>query len=666
MDPLEKLNSEPPVDRRIHSLTTTDLADFYSLSYAMQMSSVYPDVMPEDAMTEADKLLEDVELSIALASVDALTRELILGGATLVSGPTHDDPITQEWAASLDNEDNPYLTPRSVEALKEHGMGLAGEEFAPQPIGATMMGMRLKLAEIVANGATTEEVKKLCKDAGVIGQGVMAAASRSPMQYFIDDVGPELASKTVISKFRNWDLFAQSLQAFGESESGLQTHDHIIATDELINAQHSGSFAGDGSMLHHTAKQSETRITKQLLDAKHSSDGGLFMEGYASPRVRELLSDYPALNVFESNQDTKGRTLFEDKSLEALSGKVRGLTILKTLGYPVPTYSYYHQGFGAPRYVQELHADDPEKREKLWAVRSSANVEDSSDNSFAGLFTSKIGINASEIEQAIEQVRHSVHNDRVMNYCAAKNINPHGIKMDIIIQEFEEPVWSGVWIGDNQNGVGVLEWVDGRGSNLVDATITPTQELHSYQDDGIDGIVDENGRPVAEICREIEERVGCAVDLEFAMTESGLKWVQMRPVTAAPRLMTETTKGKIRTGRPIMGEGISPYVNTGRAYSIESEDEIPEGERVILIASEADERVEKLLYSASGLVTAVGGRLSHIAIICRELGIPYVSGVDISAVVHGTEININGQTGEVALVKQKSKIGQFATKILRR
>ena len=55
------------------------------------------------------------------------------------------------------------------------------------------------------------------------------------------------------------------------------------------------------------------------------------------------------------------------------------------------------------------------------------------------------------------------------------------------------------------------------------------------------------------------------------------------------------------------------------------------------------------LMKASGMICEIGGNFSHIAILCRELGKPCVSGVsDIrSTIKDGENVLIDGNKGEI-------------------
>ncbi len=57
------------------------------------------------------------------------------------------------------------------------------------------------------------------------------------------------------------------------------------------------------------------------------------------------------------------------------------------------------------------------------------------------------------------------------------------------------------------------------------------------------------------------------------------------------------------------------------------------------------------LMKASGLVCEIGGKVSHIGILCRELGKPCVSNIpNIQETIHDEDyIFIDGDTGEVCI-----------------
>jgi len=69
----------------------------------------------------------------------------------------------------------------------------------------------------------------------------------------------------------------------------------------------------------------------------------------------------------------------------------------------------------------------------------------------------------------------------------------------------------------------------------------------------------------------------------------------------------------------------------------------------ILVTRQTNPAWTPLFAAASGVVTEIGGALSHAAIVAREYGIPAVVGVNQAAkmIKTGQRIKINGQSGKI-------------------
>lgn len=105
-------------------------------------------------------------------------------------------------------------------------------------------------------------------------------------------------------------------------------------------------------------------------------------------------------------------------------------------------------------------------------------------------------------------------------------------------------------------------------------------------------------------------------------------------------------------GDAIVGIAVSSGVIEGRACVIlNMEDaEIEEGD--ILVTAFTDPSWTPLFVSIKGLVTEVGGLMTHGAVIAREYGLPAVVGVENATKIieHGQRIRVNGTEGYVELL----------------
>ncbi len=103
----------------------------------------------------------------------------------------------------------------------------------------------------------------------------------------------------------------------------------------------------------------------------------------------------------------------------------------------------------------------------------------------------------------------------------------------------------------------------------------------------------------------------------------------------------------------LAGIGGSPGVVTGRARLLEDPyTDLAEGD--ILVAHMTDTAWTPLFLVAAGVVTDVGGVLSHATIVARDLGIPAVVNVKTatSDIRDGDHIEIDGGTGRVSILER--------------
>ncbi len=176
----------------------------------------------------------------------------------------------------------------------------------------------------------------------------------------------------------------------------------------------------------------------------------------------------------------------------SIGAKARNLRTLMDKGYKVPDsyictwdayQSYLHDDV---RLLDQLIAElsivvNPEIN---YAIRSSANVEDSENYSFAGQFKSMLDIRGTNpVLQAIWAVWATAQSTEVRSYLGESSQGQSAIKMAVIIQEMIRPEISGVSFSKNPitclDEI-VVEAVMGRGDLLMKQGITPHRWVNKW------------------------------------------------------------------------------------------------------------------------------------------------------------------------------------------
>ncbi len=200
-----------------------------------------------------------------------------------------------------------------------------------------------------------------------------------------------------------------------------------------------------------------------------------------------------------------------------------------------------------------------------YVIRSSANVEDHGQRSFAGQFASISGVaGVDDIVTAIREVVASGRSDRVRQYASRVGADPELLRMAVIVQEMVPPVVSGVAFSrDPVTGFDhvVIEAVMGGGDLLMGRGLTPQRWVS-----GPAGILEEPDvamlGPVAvaqivESVRGIAAASGEPVDVEWVWDGTRLHLVQWRPVTG---LSIETRVWSSRMAKDMLPGLIPPLV----------------------------------------------------------------------------------------------------------
>jgi pyruvate,water dikinase len=232
-------------------------------------------------------------------------------------------------------------------------------------------------------------------------------------------------------------------------------------------------------------------------------------------------------------------------------GKAVGLARLLSTGARVPPGFALPAHTGLPdEWPDAWRAELRERAAALMsvgpvAVRSSAPGEDAAARSFAGLFETVLGVSTSDalFEAAARCIR-SGAGERVRAYAGGDGAHPVGI----VVQSQVKARAAGVCFTIDpagKDGAVVVEAVRGTGDALVSGRATPERwrlyesglggwEAQRDSDGGLPPVL--TAEEAVEIARDASARAAAAghpLDLEWALDDRHLWWLQARPITAA-------------------------------------------------------------------------------------------------------------------------------------
>ena len=182
------------------------------------------------------------------------------------------------------------------------------------------------------------------------------------------------------------------------------------------------------------------------------------------------------------------------------------------------------------------------------AVRSSATAEDLPGHSFAGQYETILGVKSlEECLDAIKKCWASLWTDRAFEYRRRNGIDHQQVEMAVIVQQQIEPNAAGVaFTVDPVTGSRsriVIESCRGLGEALVSGNVQPDRILLRKKSlelirqnlvAGEPSLDLKSARRLGRSVRHIEKRLGGPQDVEWALREGTLWFLQARPITALP------------------------------------------------------------------------------------------------------------------------------------
>ena len=235
---------------------------------------------------------------------------------------------------------------------------------------------------------------------------------------------------------------------------------------------------------------------------------------------------------------------------ESVGGKAYGLSRLLDIGLQVP-----------PAFVVCCAQKDqyPQGLREAWsalgdhpvAVRSSAQGEDGSEDSFAGQYDTVLNVEGFDaVLLAINHCVSSLESARAMQYQGRDDTAETA--MNVVVQRMVNARAAGVVFTADpvsaRRDVMVIDAVKGLGEALVSGEVTPDHFavdrcdniIHQSLADGVAILSNEELVQIARGARQAEAHEGRPLDLEWAIDASGeLFWLQARPITKLPADLNE-------------------------------------------------------------------------------------------------------------------------------
>ncbi len=184
------------------------------------------------------------------------------------------------------------------------------------------------------------------------------------------------------------------------------------------------------------------------------------------------------------------------------------------------------------------------------AVRSSASAEDLPDHSFAGQYETFLSVTSLEhCLEAVQKCWASLWTDRAYEYRCHNSIDHEQVMMAVIVQKQVAADSAGVaFTLDPVTGSPsriVIESCAGLGDALVSGRVQPDRivlrkknlELlwqTKVSEEAETSLDLRTARKLARRVRKLEKRLGCPQDVEWALEDGRLWFLQTRPITAVP------------------------------------------------------------------------------------------------------------------------------------
>lgn len=178
------------------------------------------------------------------------------------------------------------------------------------------------------------------------------------------------------------------------------------------------------------------------------------------------------------------------------------------------------------------------KKNKLYAVRSSAVDEDSESNSFAGVHDTFLNVKKDDVLEKILEVVKSAQGEKALKYRKDNKLSTKDIKIAVLLQEMVDADYAGVLntINPVTNNFSqtVISVTKGLGDKLVDGSVDGTMyylEGKKKEVRGEDILCDKILNKLVKLADELRAKTERFQDCEFAVKNNRVYFLQSRAIT---------------------------------------------------------------------------------------------------------------------------------------
>lgn len=175
-----------------------------------------------------------------------------------------------------------------------------------------------------------------------------------------------------------------------------------------------------------------------------------------------------------------------------------------------------------------------------FAVRSSCNLEDGENYSFAGQFDTYLNVPRDELSRKVLQCLESMLQESVLKYLEQSGSNMVSLRMNVLVQDMVQADRAGVLFTANPQGIlnesviavgrGLGEGVVSGNSDVTTYYYQRTNQLYYY--DGREALLSNaEVEELIALSKRLEELFGPWLDVEFAFREGKVFVLQARKIT---------------------------------------------------------------------------------------------------------------------------------------